>query len=653
MIKKLVLALFLLFNLFVYSQEIYNSESYRVTLDDIKSTTFTKDSTANALVIYERGNSYLDRNKYYLKTEVQHKIKILNREGFDKANVTIHLYNNDSFSEKVTEISGTTYNLIDGNVVKTNLNDKDVFEEKYDDNHTFVKFTLPNIKEGSVITYSYTLTSAFMFNYKSWNFQSDIPKLYSEYNASIPANWNYHIKLIGGRKLFINESKVEKECLTVSNGGVSNCFNTIYAMKDIPSFTEEDYMTTKGNYLARIEYELKTFVDFEGVIHDYAKTWETVDDELKKDENIGRQLSKSIKVDEILPTEILNEPDALKKSMSIYKFVQDQYTWNEEYRIFKDVSVKDLLKNKSGNVSSINILLHNLLEGSGVEVKPLLLSTRNNGFATQIFPVISEFNYLIVQATIDNKTYYLDATDDYLSFGEIPFRCLNLYGRLLDFKNGSNWIDIEPENPSSVLYNIDLNFNDNQSLTGQVKSKTTGYHALNSRKSYFPNREAYVKRLEDNAPYIEIFDHSVPNDDKTSPDFSESYSIEYTPENTGETLFINPFFTKFFSENPFKLQERSYPIDFGFKDSYLYMLNLNFGDGYIVLETPKDILLALPNNAGQLLLSTKVIGNSIRLLMKIDFKLAIYPPEFYPYLKEFMGKIVDTQKNSLILLKKV
>ena len=51
------------------------------------------------------------------------------------------------------------------------------------------------------------------------------------------------------------------------------------------------------------------------------------------------------------------------------------------------------------------------------------------------FPVISDFNYLIVQATIDDKTYLLDATDNYLSFGEIPFRCLNSYGRLMDFKN--------------------------------------------------------------------------------------------------------------------------------------------------------------------------------------------------------------------------
>ena len=46
---------FLLLSVNIYTQENYNSESYRVTLGDIESNTFVKDSTANALVIYEEG----------------------------------------------------------------------------------------------------------------------------------------------------------------------------------------------------------------------------------------------------------------------------------------------------------------------------------------------------------------------------------------------------------------------------------------------------------------------------------------------------------------------------------------------------------------------------------------------------------------------
>lgn len=651
--KNIILTLFICIISFSYSQESYNSENYRVTLNDITSTTFKRDTTANALVIYERGNSYVDKNDYNLKTEVQYKIKILNKEGFYNANISIYLYNTDKRSEKVDKIIATVYNLVGEEVVKTALTEKDIYREKYDENHTLVKFTLPNIKEGSVIAYSYTLTSPFMFNYKGWNFQGDIPKLYSEYVSSIPGNWNYHIKLVGGLELSTNESIIGKRCLEVPNGGSADCSNSIYVMKNIPAFVEADYMTTKMNYLARVEYELKTFSDFQGIKNDYAKTWQTVDKEFESEPNIGKQLSKHTKASELLSPTILNESDILKKAKAIYEYVQENYTWNEEFHIFKDVSVKDLIKNKSGNVSSVNILLHNLLEEANIDVKPILLSTRNNGFATKLFPVISEFNYLIVQATINDETFFLDATDKYLSFGEIPFRCLNQYGRLLDFKNGSDWIDIAPKNMSQSLYNVSINLEGNNKLTGKISGKSTGYHSLNFKKAYHPNNEAYVNELENNYPNIEITDHQVTSQEITSPDFTESYNIQLNTEAIGGNIYLNPFFVKFFTENPFKLQERTYPIDFGYKDSYFYMLNINLSDEYSFLEVPKDFIITLPNNSGRATLSSKIMGQTVSLSMKIDFKEALYPPEYYPFLKEFMTKIVDLQKNATIVIKKI
>ncbi len=649
--KQYFFLLFITSFLFSFSQTGDKLYNYRVNLSELKMKIYEKDSTANALVLYEYGNSYVEKQNFNLVTEEKHKIKILNREGFKNATITIYLYNTKNRSEKVKDIVATTYNQTNGKVIKTKLNDKDIFREKYDDNRTLVKFTLPNIKEGSVITYSYKLISPFMFNYKSWSFQSDIPKLYSEYRASIPGNWEYNIKLVGTQKLFIDESVVKKNCLS-ANGGYSHCSYSTYAMKDIPAFIKEDYMTSKLNYLARIEYELKTFKGFDGRINNYTKSWKTVDKEFKTDKDIGRQLSKSVNLEEFLSNNIINEVDDYKKADAIYKYVQENYTWDGEYRIFKDVSVKGLIKNKSGNVSSINILLHNLLKEANIETKPVLVSTRNNGFPTKIYPVITDFNYLIVQVIIDNKTYLLDATDRYLSFGEIPFRCLNSYGRLMDFKKGSEWIDINPKELSTIQYRLNLNLDENANITGKISSKTTGYHALNKRKKYFQNSDSYITNLEDKFPNTEIVNHDVVKGGKTSPQFIESYDVEYSFDETGENIYLNPFFIKFFSENPFKLQERTYPIDFGYKDSFFYVLKLNFGDEYTLLEKPKDLNLALPNNTGSIIFSSIVENNYLQILFKINFKNSMYLPEYYPYLKGFMSKIVDIQTNSLVLLKK-
>lgn len=650
-----------LFCLSAFTQENYNFDSYRVTLNDLKSNSYEKDSTATALVIYEYGNSFFDPNDYVLKTEVKRKVKFLKREGFDKATVTIMLYNNDSSKEKVSDIVATSYNLEGENVITTKLEDVNIFRETYDENHSLVKFTLPNIKEGSVINYSYTITSPFMFNYKGWVFQEEIPKLYSGYRTSIPANYEYNIKLVGNLPLAEQESSIKPKCLSVRNPNprpyasdnylTADCSEAFYVMRDIPAFIDEDYLTARKNYLSRVDYELKTFKMFDGRVENFTKSWETVDDELKKEETIGRQLSKSVDIEDLLPQQIMDEKDALKKASLIYNFIQQQYTWNGEYHIFRDASIKDLIKNKSGNASSINILLHNVLEEAGIEVKPVLLSTRNNGFATKIFPVISEFNYLIVQATINNQTFLLDATDKYLSFGQIPFRCLNQYGRLLDFKNGSEWIDIVPNELSRTLYNASINIDDSK-FSGKISSKRTGYHAFNLKKKYFQSKEAYIDDLEDNYTNMEISNYESTSEDITNPDFTEAYDIELVADFIGDNIYLNPFFINFFNENPFKLQQRSYPIDFGYKDSYYYLISLTLGNNYSFIELPEDFIIGLPNNSGMATLSSKLIGNTLNLTFKIDFKEALYPPEFYPYLKEFMNKIVDAQKNATIVLKK-
>ncbi|PWK19523.1 DUF3857 domain-containing protein [Xanthomarina spongicola] len=649
--KKPYLICAILLSINIYSQSVFNSENFTVTSADLETNFYEKDSTANALVLYEYGNSYVDDRDFRLKTEIKKKIKIFNKQGFNKATIQIYLYNKDRRREKVTNIMATTYNVENGLVTKTQLNENDIIEEVYNENNSIIKFTFPNLKEGSVINYSYMIDSPFMFKYKEWDFQEDIPKLYSEYNTSIPGNWEYNIRLVGYLNLTNMEESIEKTCLEVGNGGKANCINTIYRMKDIPAFIMEDFMTTKENYLSRLEYELKTFKDFRGLTNNYTKTWKTVHSEIKSDKNLGKQLGNNSYTKELLPRNITDELDVLKKATDIYKYVQTNYTWNEKYSIWNDVSVKDLINNKSGKVSEINMLLYNLLESQDFDVTPILISTRDNGLPTKLYPVISDFNYLIVQIKINDNTYLLDATDKYLAFGQLPFRCLNQYGHLLDFKTNGYWIDLNPTNITTTHYRVDLKLEDDDILLGKINANTTGYHALPIKKKYYDNKIDYLKKYKEKYHSITFLNHTVSSEDKTSYEFLEEFEIEYQAENIGGNLYINPFLFKLMDENPFKLQERTYPIDFGFKDTYLYTLKIDLNENYDVLETPEDLNIGLPNNKGLLIFTTKVVDNSILMYFKFNFKEAIYNPDYYESLKMFMGTIIDVQKNSLLVLK--
>lgn len=491
---------FLLCTLQLLAQAVPFSESFNVTRADLENNYYDKDSTANALIIYEVGKSWVTNDDFKLNTHIKRKLKIFNQEGFNQANEGIVLYKKDKGrKETVSDIKATVYNLENDKVTTVKLDKSSIFEEAYDENYTIVKFTFPNIKEGSVINYSYTIKSPFMFKYHGWNFQSEIPKIYSEYNASIPGNWEYNIKLVGGKSLFKKESKLKKNCLDGPRGASAHCGEYQYAMRDIPAFIEEDYMTTKNNYLARIEYELRTFRSFDGTVDNVTKTWKTADNQIKRDTDLGRQLKKTALVKDLFEEVLEGKTDKLEKAKLIYEAIQEEYTWNGDYKIFYDISVRQLLKEKSGNIAEINTLLHNALISENIKAYPVLVSTRNNGLATKIYPVISDFNYLIVLAEIDGEEYFLDASDKYLSFGHIPFRSLNQYGRLIDFDNESDWIGLKSSNLSSETYFLQMDLDADLNLTGKLNKRSTGYRALKAKKNYFNDKEGFLDEFEENA----------------------------------------------------------------------------------------------------------------------------------------------------------
>ena len=651
--KKILILLLLLSFTRINAQ--FNSSSFNVVLSDLETNTYPKDSISKSLVIYEEGNSYIHKTTFKLITEIKRKIKIFNKDDSDRTTIKIYLYNTDSNNkkEKIRDIKAITYNLKNNAIVKTYLKRGDIFKETYNKNYKIVKFTMPNVENGSVITYSYTLESPFIFKYKGWQFQDDIPVLYSEYRTSIPGNYEYNIKLVGLKKLAVKDSKLVRDCITVGLGGSADCTESKYVMKDIPAFINEDFMTTKDNYLSRIDYELKVFNGFDGTVDKITKTWKDTDTELKFDRNIGKQLLKTGLAKGLLPETTIHISNPLERAKSIYRFVQNEYTWNKEYKLFKDTSIKNLIKNKSGKASEINILLHNLLIYNGFKVKPILLSTRKNGFATKLYPVISDFNYLIVEANIDGKLYLLDATDKYLSFGEIPFKCLNHYGRLLDFKNGSQWVDIKVEKYSTIQHQINLGLTEEGNFIGNINSRYTGYHALPKKRAYYSNPSEYLEDFENKHELIDVIEHTVKSNGKADVKFQETFKIEVNDLNIVEDIiYLDPFIFKFFTENPFQLQQRTYPIDFGYKDSFMYSFEIDLNNLYNIIETPKNITVKLPNNSGEFRFATKVLDNKLTLHFKIDFKKSLYSAQYYNSLKEFMAKVVDTQTKTLIVLKK-
>ncbi|SDW87592.1 protein of unknown function [Lutibacter oricola] len=651
--KKILLIATVLLNTFTYSQNKDYIFGY-ISPEEVKMQKYPLDTTANAVVLYEQGDTKfkVGDTRILVETVYYCKLKIFNKEGFKHATFKIPTYYNDDTSEKVKDIKAVTTN----GYAKTTLSKSQIFTEKTNERWKEVKFTLPNIKEGSIVEVQYTVESPFLFNLNGWEFQSEIPKVRSVYNASIPGVYIYNRKLTGYVSLTENYTSEKRNCFRVPRytDAYANCEEVTYAAEDIPAFIEEDYMTDPDNFRSKIKFELRETRWFDGSKKRYSKTWEDVDKEFKKDKDIGTQLKKTSFFEDKIPTEITSLPNNLEKAKQIYYFIQKHFSWNKKYRLFNDIRVKSAFEEKTGNISEINISLINSLKAAGFDTELVMLSTRANGFTTKKYPVITDFNYVIAKLNIGDNIYLLDATDKQLPFNMLPYRCLNGDGRVMDFENSSYWIDIKPSKNNRNSLTVALELKEDGIIVGKIRKYYSGYRALERRGEISSKTEDdLIAEFENGFDNLEVINYEISNKENKEKGLIEMFEIEIDfTEDTN--IMLSPFFDEKFSQNPFQQKNRLYPVDFGYNRNYSVNFSIELPENYTLDSNPKNCSFSLVENGGKFQVVSRKL-NDYRYTLKSNFTLnkPLYYNFEYSGLKEIFNQVIKNQKSMLIIKKKL
>jgi len=647
--KKITLLL-LLISTITFSQKKRSTLIGQVSSEEVKMKVYEKDSTANAVVLYEHANVYLDeKHDLDYRTDYYHKIKLIRKESFDRATVKVLLAN----KERIVGVKALSYTLNEGgSIKKTYVSGKNIFKKKLNEYWTEVTFTIPNIKEGSVIEYVYSIVSPYS-SIDDWYFQSEIPKVKSDFTAAILGNYEYNVAIVGFLTLDRNTAKEKKGCVYIAGIGDGACSLLTYGMDDIPAFKEEDYMLSKENFISKITFELSSITNTDSTVKRFTKKWEDADKTLRL-RLLDGQVSKKNFFKKQLPETILNENSDLDKAKKIFKFIQNHFNWNSKYFSSKKINLRQSFAEKTGSVGVINLALYNSLQAAGIKSYPVVLSTRANGIPPDLFPVVSIFNYVIVKAEIGAKTYFLDATDKYLGFGQVDFQCLNGKVRVLDFDKGSYWEDLKANQISSRNTRLNLTLNSENAFVGTMRATSMGYRASNKREEVDTrSEEQYLEKIETQNPYLEIGKYTIVDENKLDKPLKENFEVEFF-DDSAENGFqrINPFFDNRISENPFKLKERNYPVDFGVPFSYSYLLKLSVPSNYQVVKIPENLDVKLPNNGGILMVKTQEKDGQVNIFMRYVLNKREYNSSEYQKLKEFFNKIIEVQ-NSYIEIKPI
>ena len=633
--RKYILFSFLFVAVFAVAQKNKTIDLGRTTLDELKMTVYENDSTANAVVLFEKGHVYFNLNSYNNYTKEYYvRIKILNRSALKKANIKIPFYK----ASRVENIEAITYNLSDsGKIVKSILAKEDIFKEKVNKSYRIKSFALPNVKVGSVIEYKFTYTR-YGYGVYNWSFQSDIPKIKSIYKAYLSGRPKFKIRMIGFLKPSIEKTSLKKKCV-----GISRCSELYFEMDSIPAFKEEKYLTNKNNYLSQIKFEREYKNPYVGKGKN--REWKILDkgftEAYKYSLNMAGYYRRK------MPSYLFKEKDLLKKAKGIYNYIQKRFTRDE----YSDEEFVDIFEKKIASPDQINLALYNAFIAAELNADLTFISTRENGFVTKLHATVNDFDYIIVKLKINQKEYFLDAADKKNPFGLLSFECLNGDGRVLNFKKGSYWQNIVPTIRSNEKIQAHFSLKEDN-LIGDISITRNGYYAKIKRKSIdLVKEEDYLDNFESKNPDLNINVYKRENERDLAEPLKEKFNVSIEIEDK-ESIKINPFLLSRLTTNPFKLNERSYPIDYGFKRSKRYLFSLIIPEDYLIKSLPKNLALRLPNKGGMMMLTTMQKGNTITLLYKFNLNRRVFYPVEYQVLKEFYSQVIKTQDTYIELEKK-
>jgi hypothetical protein len=633
---------------FVLVCSTLNGQDYdfgKVSVEELTEKVYPLDNDANAAVLFRYQNAYYSSGN--LVTEVRERIKIYSKGGFDHATEFINLYDGRTSQESVGRIKAFTYNLDNGKIVTSELDKEQIFKSQLSYNYKQVKFTMPNVKEGSVVEFSYKVTSPFIWNLDDFRFQRDIPVKQIEAEIRTPKGFNFK-KTHRGYFPFRPKVETKRDARVDMEMEVST-----YKLSNIPALKDEPLVDNMNNYRAGVMFELVS-IDLPGVLSKtYATTWEDVAESIGSSTDYKKELDKTKSFDDDLDLLIAGESDKLNKTKVLFKHVKENTEWNGVDGKYFQYGLKKTLKEKIGNTADINLLLVAMLRYAGIDANPVVLSTKDNSIP--FFPTLERLNYVIAHAKIDGKEYYMDATDEFSDINILPIKDYNWGGLLID-NNKEVWKHIYSIKPKKAMnrYSLTANINADGSMSGEYMARFSNHSAYVFRnQTKDVDEETRITNRESKFSGAEIDAYALKNIDTYEGSIVESfdYEVENGVDIIGDKMFLTPTLFLKTEENPFKLEKREFPVDFGFPVNDKYRFEISIPEGYVVESLPKPIVMSLPEELGKFKYVIDNKNEKIALSITFDLNKAIISAVHYGALKEYFNQIIIKEAEQVVLSK--
>lgn len=636
----------------------------------LKMTSFPQDTNASAVILCDYGLTNFN-DDLFLVYKRHLRVKILSPRGYSWGTHSVVLYTSNT-REHIHDIQGTTYALRqDGSVEKHELEQKDIFSIKLDDDYTKYTFTLPALQSGCVIELRYTIISEYIefkktnvFQSRNWVFQYSDPVLWSEYRVIHPQAISYATWTHGYEPFAVNEiSEVTQNfsgdagyylcerSIILGKPAPTPCWQRRWVVKNAPAVRKEPYITNFEDYANSVNLQLSGYILYGQFPVKFCNTWPAFVDELLDSKNFGGRMDETRKLRTQAVSIIGSLTDPRKKLKALYDWTRNSIVTEDLHSITTKRDVNDVLETHKGDHASTSFVLLGLLHAAGLQAEPVILSTRDQMCVQEKYPIISEFNDILVRVRIDSTLYYIDASDPLRPLELLPPEVLNERGLVVQSHN-PEWITLKAEYGFCDTSRIFVNTYANGEGRIHGSDVFFNYGALEMRSFLQKHADNDVGTKLSQGSHSDFEIDSVLINGKDSLDASLTVRFRAhsngDQSRTGDVVSFNPHIIRCIDQNPFVTEYRKYPVDYAYTRKQCSIIDVEPPDNYVLQDTVPSRSITLEPNLAFYSRQFRRVGNHIQIIRTFEIQKSEINARYYRDLREFYSRVVDTESEQLV-----
>jgi hypothetical protein len=514
--------------------------------------------------------------------------------------------------------------------------------------YKLLEFEMPEVQQGSVIEYKYTLERRYIEELPDFHFSHRVPvreaNLYLKNEDylrfdTVKENINFDLEY---REARVDTSSIP---FVFTYERPDPVYVQVWNAENIPAIDATAFISSIDDIRGKLKFQISEF----GLPRQpLENSWEFVAAQIQRNANPYRTLERHPELQELGKTLFGEIQDPVARQDSVFKYVNSKVQFNEMSAVFIEGSLDHVLEGEPADQAQINMVLLAMLRGANMDAKPLYISGRDFGRINKSFPSLYQFNRMLVVSEIEGDRWFMDASFSHSLPNLIPVDTFNEQGMILSEKL-YNWVEITPDR--SVFHldiSVDAELTANGDLIGAMRAETRGYPSREIRRDIhrgIPMDEIIKKTFFEVYPDSEVRESSIniSETDRDRIEVTADFSIPGYAVTFSEGLEFRPMIVGYLFNNPFELTERRAPITLDAPEILTISYSITLPEGFET-EVAGDTRSTSLRGAG-LFEEYLTEGSLIEYSFGVEISRKEFPADLYSQLRQIYERWVSLSND--------